>query len=189
LSTWWPDLGQTLGQRPMPRSNLRRNGVLGLAALSAMAGIAALSGCGFKLQGGPLALPFQRIALLGFAPRSPLAMALREALQRSGAQVLSDPAQAQVQLVAVADARERSVVASTAAGQVREIQLRLRLLFRAATPQGRVLIAPTELLLSRELSFTEAQALAKEQEEAALFAEMQDDVLGQLMRRLAALKV
>lgn len=100
--------------------------------------------------------------------------------------VVDSSAQAQVVLQAIDDAREKSVVASTAAGQVRELQLRARLSFRLHTPGGRELIPATEILLSRDLSYSETAALAKEQEEAFLFRSMQSDIVAQVMRRLAA---
>ena len=52
------------------------------------------------------------------------------------------PTQAQVVLEALTDAREKSVVAFTAFGQVRELQLRSRFGFRLRTPAGRELIPP-----------------------------------------------
>lgn len=146
-----------------------------------------LGACGFKLRRPPQ-LAFQSIALVGFAPRSPLAEELRRELL-SQVQVLDDRAKAQVVLQALDDARERSVVASTAAAQVRELQLRLKFNFRAHTPGGRELIPRVELLLKRDLSYSETQALAKEAEEAELFREMQTDVVTQVLRRLAAVQV
>jgi LPS-assembly lipoprotein len=148
---------------------------------------ALLAGCGFQLRGEP-ALPFTRIALLGFAERSALRADLKTALQRQ-VQVVDDLAQAQLVLRARQDLRERSVVASTAAGQVREVQLRVRLEFGIETPGGRELVPATELLLVRDMSYSESFALAKEQEEAQLYRNMQADIVAQLMRRLARVKV
>jgi LPS-assembly lipoprotein len=152
------------------------------AALAAV----LLSGCGFQLRGADQ-LPFSRIALEGFAPRSPLADELRRTLSYS-AEVVASPAQAQVVLHALTDRRERSVVASTTAAQVRDLQLRVRLEFRLTTPGGRELIPPTELLLTRDMSYSETLALAKEYEEAQLLRAMQSDIVAQLMRRLARVK-
>lgn len=146
-------------------------------------GTAALAGCGFHLR-QPLSYPFRTIALVGFAPRSPLETELRRALAGS-VQILLAPRQAEVVLQALEDKRERSVAASTAAGQVREVQLRLRVTVRADTPAGRALMAPVEMRLTRDLSYTESAALAKELEEAELYREMQADVVAQLLRRLA----
>lgn len=153
-------------------------------ALSAL----ALGGCGFQLR-QPLAYPFRTLALTGFAPRSPLETELRRALAAGGVEILLAPRQAEVVLQALEDKRERSAVATTAAGQVREVQLRLNVTVRADTPAGRALMAPVEMHLKRDFSYGETAALAKEQEEAELFREMQSDVVSQLLRRLAALKV
>ena len=103
----------------------------------------------------------------GFAPRSPLAEELRDTLERSAPQVVDAPAQAQVVLEALADGpAQRSVVASTAAGQVRELQLRAIFRFRAADAcRTRADPRPRSLLI-RDMSYIETAALAKEQEEA-----------------------
>jgi LPS-assembly lipoprotein len=144
-----------------------------------------LPGCGFALRRPP-GLPFTRIALAGFEPRSAMAAELRRQLAPR-AELVAETARAEVVLHAVEDIRERSVVASTAAAQVRELQLRVRFAFRAETPGGRELIAPAELLLARDLSYRETAALAKATEEAELFREMQADVAAQVLRRLAAI--
>lgn len=153
-------------------------------ALGAAAGLS--TGCGFQLRRPP-AMPFQRLALTGFAPRSPLAEAFRRSLAGT-VQVVDVASQAEVVLVALLDTREKSVVASTSAVQVREVQLRLKFDFSAQTPGGRVLMPATELLLTRDMSYNETQALAKEQEEAQLYRDMQADVVAQVLRRLSALK-
>ena len=161
------------------RALLRGGLVLGPALL--------LAGCGFQLRRPPR-LGFESIALTGFAPRSPLAEELRRQLLLQ-VRLLEAPDKAQVVLHALEDQRERSVVASTSAAQVRELQLRLKLSFRADTPAGRELIPSSELLLQRDMSYSETAALAKEFEEAELFREMQADLVGQVLRRLAAVKV
>lgn len=166
------------GIAELPR--VGRRGALLLAA-------GLLGGCGFTLRRPPQ-LAFRTIALVGFAPRSPLAEELRRELLRQ-VSVLDDTARAQVVLRALDDTRERSVVATTAAAQVRELQLRLKFNFRADTPGGRELIPRVELLLQRDLGYSETQALAKEAEEAELFREMQTDVVTQVLRRLAAVQV
>jgi len=84
--------------------------------------------------------------------------------------------------------REKIVVGVNATGQVREFQLRLKIRFRMRTPQGRELIADTEITQQREISFNESVVLAKEAEEGLLFRDMQSDIVQQLLRRLAAVK-
>ena len=154
---------------------------------AAALGVTLLGGCGFKLR-QPAKLSFASIALIGFARRSPMADELRRQLAQH-VQVLEAPGKADVVLEALEDSREKSVVASTAAAQVRELQLRLKFNFRARTAGGRELIPRVELLAKRDLSYSETAALAKEAEEAELFRDMQTDVVAQVLRRLAAITV
>jgi LPS-assembly lipoprotein len=155
--------------------------------LAGLGATAVLGGCGFQLRGTPPA-GFQTIALTGFAPRSPMAEALRRSLADS-VRVVDSPAAAEVVLQALADRRERTVVASTSAAQVREFQLRVVLQFRADTPTGRELLPMADLQLTRDLTFAESAALAKEHEENELFRDMQADIVAQVLRRLSAIRL
>jgi LPS-assembly lipoprotein len=160
--------------------------------LTRRAGLAAvlvgITGCGFELRRAP-ELKFRTVQLKGFAARSPLAIELARSIAESRTtQVVEAPAQAQVVLEALADGREKSVVVSTASGEVRELQLRARLHFRLRSAAGKELIPSTEIVLSRDMSYNERDALAKEQEEALLYKAMQSDIVAQLMRRLAAVQ-
>jgi LPS-assembly lipoprotein len=93
-----------------------------------------------------------------------------------------------VVLQLLGDRREKVVVGLNATGQVREFQLRTRLVFRLRTPQGKEIIPQTELLQQRDITYNESVALAKEEEENLLYRDMQKDIVQQLMRRLAAVK-
>ena len=155
--------------------------------------LGGLSACGFKLR-GPQTFAFQSLRMAG-SEATPVAVALRRVLMVSGVPVFvsSTPTSpegdtGQVVLTVLADQRERTVVGQTAVGQVRELQLRTRFRFRLRTISGRQLLDDTELLLERDISFTETAALAKDAEEALLFRDMQADIVQQVMRRLAAVK-
>ena len=178
-------MAATLAPDPFPfglsLSKPRRRGLL-LAAVGLLA-VPLLPGCGFQRR-QPAKLAFASIALQGFAAGSSLALQLRRELQKQ-VRVLDDAAQAAVVLHALDDRRDRSVVAQTAAAQVRDLQLRVVLRFRVSTPAGRELLPRAELMTKRELSYSETAALAKEAEEAELYREMQTDVVAQVMRRLA----
>ena len=146
----------------------------------------ALGGCGFALRRAHV-LPFARLALLGLRADSPLVRELRRQLATSAStRVVDAPQQADAVLELHNDRREKVVAASTAAGQVRELQLRVRLEFSLRKPDGDTLIPRTELLLKRDMNYTERDALAKEQEEELLYRAMQTDIVSQVMRRLAA---
>lgn len=148
--------------------------------------VAALAGCGFELRQTP-PLPLRSIALVGFQPASPLRAVLRAELERAGVALREMPGQADVVFDVLADSRDKTVAASTAAGQVRELQLRVRLRFRVATPGGKLLVPPSDLLLTRDMSFNETDALAKQQEEALLYRAMDEDIVAQVLRRLASI--
>ncbi len=163
---------------------LRRRLVLASAAS------ALLAGCGFRLRGVP-SFAFSSIYVNG--PENSAVLAeLRQQIASSGAvQVVREAAranEAQVVLDIVSDQREKVVVGLSASGQVREFQLRNRVKFRLRTPQGKELIAETELLQQRDISFNESAVLSKEAEEQLLYRTMQNDIVQQLMRRLAAVK-
>ena len=171
-------------KRPTPVS--RR---LCLSVLAAAAGAGALAGCGFQLRRPP-ELPFRTLHLSGFKPTSSMGVALRRALASAPSTRLVDaPPAAEAIFEVLVDAQERNVVAFTSTGLARELQLRERLTFRLKANNGRELIPRTEILQSRDMTYNERDALAKEQEEQLLYRAMQDDIALQVMRRLAAVKV
>lgn len=156
----------------------------GRAVAWAMAGAVLLAGCGFQLR-QPAELPYARVALAGFARNSAMAEVLAESLP-ANARMVEAARDADVVVVALDDRLTRTVVASTAAGQVREFRLRVTLKFRFTGPDGHVLGPDAELEQSRDLSYTETAALGKEDEERLLEHEMRADIAAQLLRMLSA---
>ena len=148
----------------------------------------SLTGCGFELRREPELL-FRSIAMTGFKPGSPLALALRRQLALTPVKLLEDANRVDVVLEVLRDSSDKTVVVSTAAGQVREWQLRLRFDYLLRTPSGELLMPRTDLMMTREMNYTESMALAKEQEEALLFRAMQSEAVSQVMRRLAAVRL
>ncbi|WP_271008062.1 LPS-assembly lipoprotein LptE [Paucibacter sp. B51] len=152
------------------------------------AATAPLVGCGFELRREPEFL-FRSLALSGFKPGSPLAADLKRQLSRTALLMVEDANRAEVVLEVLRDAREKSVVVSTSAGQVREWQLRVNFDYLLRVPSGELLLPRTELRMTREMNYTESAALAKEQEEAQLYRAMQSDAVAQIMRRLSAVRL
>ncbi len=159
------------------------------AVLLASSGVFT-SGCGFRLRGTPQ-LAFRSI-YLNVPTGSVIGTDLARALSSSSrVELITDGKrmnEAEVILDGLGEQREKAVVGVTAAGQVREFQLRLRFSFRLRTPQGRELLPITELQQQREVSFNESAALAKESEEGLLYRDMQTEIVQQTLRRLGALK-
>ena len=147
-----------------------------------------LGACGFKLRGSQR-FGFSRIAIYP-NPGGAVVQALRRSFG-SSVQVLPADApltQAQVVLSMPLEQRDKVVVGSNASGQVCEFQLRLRVQFGVSTPQGAELLPGDSIALQRDFSYNESAALAKETEEALLYRDMQNDIVGQILRRLATLK-
>jgi LPS-assembly lipoprotein len=158
--------------------------------LLSLGAVAALSGCGFQLrQTGDF--PFKTL-FANFPTTGPLGAELVRQLRATGRiELLTEAAQAQqaeVVLDILQEQRQRVVVGVNAAGQVRELQLRLTVRFRLRTPEGVEWVEPLELYQQRDLSFTETAALSKEVEEAMLNRDMQNDIVQQIVRRLARVK-
>lgn len=146
----------------------------------------ALAGCGFAPRGAPR-FAFQRLALQGLAADSPLRQALQRQLSGLALQIV-ERVQAEVVLDVQREDQGKTAVVSTAAGQVREWQLHLQLDYRLVTPGEELLLPPTALRLTRDLTTTERAALAKEREEAELRAAMVQDAVALLLFRLAAVR-
>jgi len=160
--------------------NGRRSLLVALAA-------SGLAGCGFKLREAPV-FAFKSIVVPG---SSRFVNLVRRNLTSAGTVRVLSPAEieeADAVLDILAESRERAVVSTTAAGAVRELALRLRVRYRLRQPDGRELLPPNEVLQSRDISYNETNALAKEGEEALLYRDMETDIAQQMMRRLAALK-
>jgi LPS-assembly lipoprotein len=163
-----------------------RRAVLQFAGLT-LAG-ASLAGCGFRLRGSQ-AFAFQRIAIQP-QPGGAVAEELRRAFGPA-VQVLAakDPlTQAQLVLTVASEQRERIVVGVNSSGQVRELQLRMRVRLQLRTALGKEIIEGDDIVQQRDISYSETAALAKEAEEALLYRDMQSDIVQQILRRLAAIQ-
>ena len=66
--------------------------------------------------------------------------------------------------------------------------MRFRIRFKLRTRDGFELIPDTELVQEREISFSETAALSKESEEQLLYKDMRNDLVQQVLRRLASVR-
>ena len=171
-----------------------------LTGLSASLALATLGGCGFQLRHGPKAMAFRTIQLTGFTSTSPLAAELARALEASGVRVVDSTLQAtqaagteqvptsHLVFEALRDSRDLVVVTKTAYGQVRVMSVRTSVRFRILRGDGSELLRSTDVALARDLNYNERDALAKQDEAAALQKSMQTDIVNQVLRRLAAIR-
>ena len=148
----------------------------------------SLTACGFHLR-GPQPLAFASI-YLEMNQYSDLAAGIKRSIATSGStRVVSKPEDAEVRLVVVADQKEKHILSLSSTGTVREYELRQRFAYRLIDRQGKEVQSLNEIYLARPVTFATGQELAKEQEDALLYRDMENDLIQQLMRRLAAARM
>ena len=141
--------------------------------------------CGFQLR-GQAKLPFETL-YVAIPDMSPLGTELkRNIIAGTHTKLVRDPAGAQAILDVTSEVRSKSILSFDTSGRVREYQLRYVLAFRVHDAKGRDYLPRSEIRITRDISFNDAQVLAKESEELLLFRDMQSDMVQQILRRLAA---
>ena len=141
--------------------------------------------CGFQLR-GQATLPFETL-YVAIPEISPFGIELkRNILAGTRTRLARDSAEAQATLSVTSEERGKSILSFDTSGRVREFQLRYVLSFRVHDARGRDYLPQNEIRITRDISFNDAQVLAKESEELLLFRDMQSDMVQQILRRLAA---
>jgi LPS-assembly lipoprotein len=149
----------------------------------ALAAACLIAACGFQLRGAA-ALPFETLYVPGAT--AGIALDLKRNIQSgTGTRVVDDPKAAAAQLQFTEETRAKEILSLSSAGRVREFRLIYRVRFRVGDAEGGEFLPPTTVVLTRSVSYDDAVALAKEAEEQLLFREMQNDMVQQIMRRLA----
>jgi LPS-assembly lipoprotein len=147
-----------------------------------------LSACGFQLR-GTATLPFNTLYVQA-APTSQFAAQLRRVVSSSsGTRVAERPEEAEVILQIVHELQDKQILSLSGGGRVSEYQLRYRVSFRLTDSKNREHIPANEIVLRRDYSYSDDQALAREFDEAQLYRDMRNDAVSQLMRRLQAAKL
>ena len=165
---------------PVSRRRLLRAGL-------ALTAAAALGGCGFRLR-GPQPMDFATLHV-NVSAQTELGAQLRRPVAVSGSTVVvEEEAAAEARLQILGNARSREILSLTGAGKVREYQLHQNLQVQLLDKAGKPLIPPTTLSARREYTFDEDAVLGKQQEEELLYRDMQQDLVQQMMRRLAVFR-
>ncbi len=158
----------------------------GIPIVAALLLTAALSSCGFQLR-GQYALPFSSV-FVSTPGTSVVASALKRELANIPTKLMPSPKDADAQLNILEDRRERQILSLSGAGRVREYELKLRVSYQLVDAKGSVFIPTSEIQLSRILSYDDSRIIAKQQEEALLYQDMERDAVGQILRRMTAIK-
>lgn len=163
--------------------------------LLSMLMLAIVVGCGFKLRGAiSVNLPFKTVYVSGVPDTSPFAQVLKAQLRANGIGVVPEEYKdkAEVILRVLGDQNTKTVLAINPSGLAREYRLNYRLGFKVDSGSGIELYPATTIDLTRDISFnpqTAQEVLSKEQEDAMLIRDMQNDAAIQVMQRLSTIRV
>lgn len=145
---------------------------------------AGLAACGFHLR-GTADMPFDSV----YVPNATSGIALdlsRNLRAGSNVKVVDDPRQAQAIVDFSGEYRGKEILSLTGGGRVREFRLRYRVGFRVHDGKGNDYVPQNTLDLTRDVTYSDADVLAKESEEQQLYRDMQGDMVQQIMRRMSS---
>jgi LPS-assembly lipoprotein len=155
-------------------------------AILLLALVLAPAGCGFQLRGS-FELPYQSI-FVSASSTSTVASNIRRELTGTPTRVLTSGEGADARLNILDERRDRLILSLSGAGRVREYDLKMRVRYQLVDGKGAVIIPSSEIQLSRILAYDDTKIIAKQQEEAMLYADMDKDAVGQILRRMVAVK-
>jgi len=147
-----------------------------------------LGACGFHLR-AQATLPFETLYVEG-SGNSTFVNELKRAVQSgSSTRLVEGPGEAQAVLQVMGETRQKNILSLSGGGRVREYQLIYQISFRLHDGKGKELMPVNSISLKRDISFNDAQLLAKESEEVLLYRDMQSDAVQQIFRRLRVAKL
>ena len=146
-----------------------------------------ISACGFHLR-GDYSLPFETL-YIGLPEISDLRAVIKRTVEASTQTRIVDSAkEAEATLLVLADTQEKKILSLNSAGRVREFQLTRTFVFKVVDGKNGVFLPQRALAISREMTFDDSAVLSKAAEEGLLWRDIQNDLVQQLLRRLAAAK-
>ncbi len=148
--------------------------------------LVSLAGCGFALRGS-YELPYKGI-FVAAPSTSAVASLVRRELGTTSTKPVTTAKAADAELTISIERRDRQILSLSGAGRVREYELKLLVRYQFAESSGRVLIPTSEIQLTRILTYDDSLIIAKQQEEALLYTDMEKDIAGQILRRMVAVK-
>ena len=143
-----------------------------------------LAACGFQLRGSA-AVPFHTLYIPN--AKGGIALDLKRNIEAgTNAKVIDDPKAADAILELSGESREKIILSLTGTGRVREFRLRYSVRYRVHDGKGAEYVPPSVVQLTRDVTYNDADILAKEAEEQLLFRDMQSDMVQQVLRRLSS---
>lgn len=158
--------------------------LLGLIVLC----VTLLSACGFKLRGS-YELPFETL-YINLPESNELYAALKRNIEAgTKTRIVGSQQEAQATLYVVYDRTSQGILSLSGTGRVTEYQLVRTFSFRVLDQEKRDIVPQREIVLRRDLPYSDDVVLAKASETELLVRDMQSDLVNQILRRLAAAKL
>src|SRR5690606_4854325 len=157
-----------------------------LALLVVVIGCILLTACGFRLKGAT-PLPFDTL-YTNIAENSAFGAAMRRAIRAASpnTRIVSEPADAEVRLIQIANDQRLRQLSIDADGRVEEYELNLEFSFQLVDSRGRIILPPTFLRSTREIPYDDTMVQAKQSEITAVFQQMQQSMIERVIRHLTA---
>lgn len=150
--------------------------------------VTLLTACGFKLRGS-YELPFDTL-YIGLPESNELYAALKRNIEASTkTRIIANREEAQASLTVVYDRTTQGILSLSGTGRVTEYQLVRTFAFRVLDKNNQDIIPQREIVLRRDLPYSDDVVLAKASETELLVRDMQNDLINQILRRLAAAKL
>lgn len=147
--------------------------------------ITALTACGFHLR-GPSEIPFSTIFLEGNT--LVISKDLKSSLNISNVEILPSADNAELRLELVGEENEKRILSLGGEGTVNEFELYYRVHYRTKLADQPTWSQINTVEARRDFTYSDANLLAKQNEEKKLNQGMQQHVVNSIMRRLSALK-
>ena len=154
-----------------------------MRTLTAILLSALLTGCGFHLRGQVELAPIMSAPWVT-GQNQTLVVDLRNALRQSGAHPVKDAASATVIIDLATVDYTRSVTSVDSKGTATGYTLQYKVVYRAVSRAGKVLVSNTPLTFTRDLVYKSTELLQKKQEEEALQISMRQEIVRRIIRRL-----
>ena len=149
---------------------------------------AVVAGCGFQLRGSNSNLPYKTL-YISLPETADVRIWMQRYIKATGqTQIVDSPKEAEAVFQQLQDSRVKTILSVNSQGRVSEYRLQLNYRFRVVDAKGRELVGPNEINLSRDISYSDSNILAKDLEEGLLWRDMNNDLVNQIVRRLSLIK-
>lgn len=144
-----------------------------------------LMSCGFHMR-GVTDVAFSTVFIQGNT--LVISKNLKKSLNTSGVKVLDSATNAELLLEMVGEESEKRILSLAGGGTVNEFELFYRVHYRTKVADAATWSPVQTVEARRDFTYSDANLLAKQDEEKRLNDNMRSDVISSILRRLAALK-